>query len=144
VPKAAIVWVSERDRSGSAMVLKVPINVDSPELSRSFRPAYRLCKTDEYSSVFAFRKAVKGRFFVLHYKPSSLVTSRFGVVVAKKLVRRAVQRNLIKRLARDIFRNVRATLGMHDLILRVHSTVASASRSDLREDMQLLFRRLPR
>jgi ribonuclease P protein component len=103
-----------------------------------------LRKTDEYSSVFAFRKAIRGRFFVLHYRPSGARTSRFGVVVAKKLVRRAVQRNLIKRLGRDIFRNVRATLGAHDLILRIHAKIEAASREEMRADMHQLFRRLPR
>jgi len=119
--------------------------MDSPDISRSFRPAYRLRKTDEYSSVFAFRKVIKGRFFVLHYRPSETgITARLGVVVAKKLARQAVQRNFIKRIARDLFRHVRATLPCHDLILRVHAPVALASRAELRADMQQVLRRLPR
>ena len=118
--------------------------MDSPDNSRSFRPAYRLRKTDEYSSVFAFRKAVKGRFFILHYCPSGGVTARLGVVVAKKLAKRAVQRNFIKRMAREMFRHVRTTLACHDLILRVHAPISAATRADLRTDMQHVLRRLPR
>lgn len=117
--------------------------LQDPFASRAFRPAYRLCKTDEYSSVFAFRKAVRGRFFVLHYKPSEHPTARLGVVVAKKLAKRAVQRNFIKRMAREHFRHVRESLPGHDLILRLNAPAAPVKKADLRADMAGLFRRLP-
>lgn len=122
----------------------MPDKMDSPKVSRSFRPVYRLRKTDEYSSVFAFRKAVRGRFFVLHYRPNGVVTARLGVVVAKKLVQRAVQRNFIKRMAREAFRHLREKLPPHDMVLRLNAKVATASQAELREELQQLFRRLPR
>lgn len=112
--------------------------------SRSFRPVYRLCKTDEYSSVFAFRKAVRGRYFVLHYRPSEHITARLGVVVAKKLARRAVLRNLIKRMARELFRHTRETLPCHDLILRLNAPALTVKKAELRADMAVLLKRLPR
>jgi ribonuclease P protein component len=118
--------------------------VDPQTGSRSFRPAYRLCKTDEYSSVFAFRKAVRGRYFVLHYRPSENITARLGVVVAKKLARRAVLRNLIKRMGRELFRHMRETLPRHDLILRLNAPALKLTRAELRADMTALFKRLPR
>lgn len=119
-------------------------NMDSQTVSRSFRPAYRLCKTDEYSSVFAFRKVLRGRFFALHYKPSGGTGARLGVVVAKKLAKRAVLRNLIKRMAREHFRHAREMLPCHDLILRLNAPARAVSKADLRTDMAALFRRLPR
>lgn len=122
----------------------MPDKMESPDTSRSFRPVYRLRKTDEYSSVFAFRKAVRGRFFVLHYRPSGAVTARLGAVVAKKLVHRAVQRNFIKRMARETFRHLRAKLPPYDMVLRLNAKVETASRTELREELQQLFRRLPR
>jgi ribonuclease P protein component len=125
-------------------VLSAPDKMDSPDTSRSFRPAYRLRKTDEYSSVFAFRKAIKGQFFVLHYRPSSEASARLGVVIANKLARQAVQRNFIKRMARELFRHARETLACHDLIFRLHTSPKSATRADLRADMQQVLRRLPR
>ncbi|MDQ7988820.1 MAG: ribonuclease P protein component [Candidatus Dactylopiibacterium sp.] len=116
---------------------------DPQLVSRSFRPAYRLCKTDEYSSVFAFRRAVRGRYFVLHYRPSDHSTARLGVVVAKKLARRAVLRNFLKRMAREHFRHARESLPRHDLILRLNAPVVGVSKSELRADMSSIFRRLP-
>ena len=122
----------------------MPDKMESPEITRSFRPVYRLRKTDEYSSVFAFRKAVRGRFFVLHYRPAGVSTARLGVVVAKKLVRRAVQRNFIKRMAREAFRHLREKLPPYDMVLRLNAKIETASRAELRAELQQLFQRLPR
>jgi ribonuclease P protein component len=122
----------------------MPDKMESPEITRSFRPVYRLRKTDEYSSVFAFRKAVRGRFFVLHYRPAGIATARLGVVVAKKLVRRAVQRNFIKRIAREAFRHLREKLPPYDMVLRLNAKIETASRAELRAELQQLFQRLPR
>lgn len=112
--------------------------------SASFRPEYRLRKTDEFSSVFAFRRVVRGRYFALHYCPGQADTARLGVVVAKKLAKRAVQRNLLKRIGRDVFRHARASLPAYDLVLRLSAKVADVSKRSLREDMLALFERLPK
>ena len=63
-----------------------------------------------------------------------------GVCVAK----RAVQRNLVKRIGRDVFRHARASLPAYDLVLRLSAKVADVSKRSLREDMLALFERLPR
>jgi ribonuclease P protein component len=109
-----------------------------------FGASLRLHKTDEFSSVFAFRRVVRGRYFALHYCPGQVDTARLGVVVAKKLAKRAVQRNLLKRIGRDVFRHARASLPAYDLVLRLSAKVADVSKRSLREDMVALFERLPR
>ncbi|PTD97503.1 ribonuclease P protein component [Pseudothauera lacus] len=109
-----------------------------------FRDAYRLRKTDEYSSVFAFRRAIKGRWFIAHYRPNEGATARLGVVVAKKLARRASLRNLIKRIVRENFRKTRATLPAHDVVVRLHARADEATRAALNEDIARLLARLPR
>lgn len=109
-----------------------------------FRSAHRLHKTDEYSSVFAFRRALRGRYYMLHYRPNGLDTARLGVVVAKKLAKRANARNLVKRIAREIFRRRRAALPAHDLVVRLHAPVANATRAELNRDLLQLLERLPR
>ena len=109
-----------------------------------FLDAYRLRKTDEYSSVFAFRRALRGRFLTVHYRPNGLATARMGVVVAKKLARRAVLRNLVKRISRELFRMSRGALPCLDLVIRLSAPAAGASRFQLRDDLQGLLARLPR
>ncbi|MDR1423600.1 MAG: ribonuclease P protein component [Azoarcus sp.] len=110
---------------------------------QGFRRAYRLQKTDDFSSVFAFRRALRGRFHTMHYRPNALDTARMGVTVAKKLVKHANGRNLVKRIARETFRRLRADLPPYDLIVRLHAPIAVARRTELALDLQQIFARLP-
>jgi len=78
----------------------------------------RIIKTDDFSSVFRLRPVHRTEHFVLYLRPNSIGQSRLGVVVAKRLAPRAVTRNLIKRLAREVFR--KASLGGVDCIVRLN------------------------
>ncbi|MBL8446057.1 MAG: ribonuclease P protein component [Zoogloeaceae bacterium] len=109
-----------------------------------FLDAYRLRKTDEYSSVFAFRRAIRGRYLTLHYRPNRLDTARLGLVVAKKLARRAVARNRVKRVCREVFRLSRFELPGVDLVVRLTAPLGDADRDHLRRDLVGLLQRLPR
>lgn len=108
-----------------------------------FKTIYRLRKTDEYSSVFSFRKSVRGKYFVIHYRPSG-ASARLGLVVGKKLAKQSVLRNLLKRLTREHFRHVRESLPAYDVVVRLASPVSGASRAQIREDLSSLFKRLRR
>lgn len=107
-----------------------------------FGSSLRLHKTDEYSSVFAFRRVLRGRWFNLHYCPNTLGHARIGLVVAKKLARRAVQRNLVKRIGRDVFRHAQAGLPAHDLVLRLSAKLDDVTKRGMREEMIDLLGRL--
>lgn len=87
---------------------------------------------------------MRGRFYMLHYRPSGLDTARLGVVVAKKLAKRANVRNLVKRIARENFRRQRVDLPAMDLVVRLHAPVANATRAELNLDLLTLLQRLPR
>ena len=130
VPRAVIASLSE---------VTLPAGAD-----QGFRSAHRLHKTDEYSSVFAFRRALRGRFYILHYRPNGLDTARLGVVVAKKLAKRANTRNLVKRIARELFRRHRESLPALDMVVRLQAPVAKATRAELNQDLLALLHKLPR
>jgi ribonuclease P protein component len=118
--------------------------IEPPGADQGFRGAHRLHKTDEFSSVFAFRRALRGRYYMLHYRPNGLDTARLGVVVAKKLAKRANVRNLVKRIAREMFRRHRAELPAMDLVVRLQAPVADATRAELNTDLLQVLQRLPR
>jgi len=90
-------------------------------VEKTFARRYRLTKTDEFSSVFGFRKAIRGKLLMLHYqpRPDGLNDARLGVVVGKKLLKKAVDRNRIKRIVREQFRLERPSLPACDLIIRL-------------------------
>ena len=82
---------------------------------------------EEFSAVFSYRKVVRSSLFDLHWRPrestgglaDGIPPARLGLVVPKRLVRRADNRNLIKRLARDNFRHQDGALAGYDLVLKL-------------------------
>ena len=91
---------------------------------------------------------MRGGYFDLHYLAGSKAGARLGLIIAKRLARRAVQRNLLKRSAREAFRHARPGLPAVDLVLRLTkspgSLLDSGSRRNWRTDIEQLLARLPR
>ena len=109
-----------------------------------FRPCHRLLAAEDFKAVFAHRRVLHGRFFDLHLRPNGGIAARIGFVVAKRFARRAVQRNLIKRIGREAFRRVLPGLPACDLVLRLGKPVAARepARAALREDIESLMSRV--
>ncbi|HRF10562.1 MULTISPECIES: ribonuclease P protein component [Candidatus Accumulibacter] len=120
-----------------------PSTAGNPAVSAAAFPKhYRLIKTDEYSSVFGFRKALKSRHFLLHYRPRSAEESpgaRLGLVVAKRFLRRSVDRNLVRRLAREQFRLMRSRLRSNDFVLRLAAKPSALDRQAMAQEIQGLL-----
>ena len=111
----------------------------------SYPRRYRLTKTDEFSSVFSFRKALRSPHFLLHWRTRSVADAqypRLGLVVAKKLLPRAVDRNLIRRLTREHFRLLRQGLPARDLIMRLANRPAELDRKLLAAEIRGLLGKL--
>ena len=97
-----------------------------PGRDQRFRRSARLTKTDEFSSVFAFRRVLRATHLNLHYQPCGSASGRLGVVVSKKIARRAHDRNYMKRIIREYFRiHVRAFVG-YQVVIRVSACFAPA------------------
>ena len=84
-----------------------------------YTQAHRLKEADEFSSVFLFRKVRFGAYFKIHYKPNELPNSRLGLIVSKKIHKRANKRNYMKRVIRELFRHNSPGFNNHDIIVRV-------------------------
>ena len=115
------------------------------EGSHDFARARRIVKTDEFSSVFRLRPAQKTAHFVLYTRPSTLPHARLGVVAAKRFAPRAVTRNTIKRVTRELFRT--SQLQAVDCIVRLSRPVnakdgpasSRALKLELRTELARLF-----
>lgn len=105
----------------------------------------RIVKTDEFSSVFRLRPVYRTAHFVLYARNNDLPSARLGVVAAKRMAPRAVTRNTIKRVTRELFRH--AALPQVDCIVRLSKPVNSKSgpatnaklKAELREELSQLF-----
>jgi ribonuclease P protein component len=113
-----------------------------PDGDSGFRSEYRLRKTDEFSSVFAFRRALRSKHFDMHHRSNLSDTARLGVVIGKKFVRSAVKRNLVRRIVRESFRLSRTKLPQRDIVVRVSARMDTPNRRALRGEIDELFARL--
>ncbi|WP_422984571.1 ribonuclease P protein component [Undibacterium sp. Rencai35W] len=113
--------------------------------SDDFARARRIVKTDEFSSVFRLRPVQRTAHFVLYARPNDLPNARLGVVAAKRFAPRAVTRNTIKRVTREIFRC--SSLVNVDCIVRLSKPVNTKSgpattarlKQELRAEIVRLF-----
>jgi ribonuclease P protein component len=115
-------------------------------VEQTFARRYRLTKTDEFSSVFGFRRAIRGKVLMLHYqpRPEGNTEARLGLVVGKKQLKRAVDRNKVKRVVREQFRLRLAGLPAVDLVVRLAVKPAPLDGKLLAEDFLALLDKLQR
>ena len=115
-------------------------------MNQSFARRYRLTKTDEFSSVFGFRRAIRGKLLMLHHqpRPEGQTEARLGLVVGKKQLKRAVDRNRVKRIVREQFRLRRANLPAVDLVVRLAVKPVPLDGRQIAEDFLTLLDKLQR
>lgn len=108
----------------------------------SFRPEQRLLQAAEFQNVFdaATYKVHQSGFMLL--ATSHPASARLGFVVAKRKVRRAHERNRIKRLARESFRLNQAQLPALDIILMAKADALSLSNAELHDQLRKAWRAL--
>ncbi len=161
----------------------------------------KLIKTDDFSSVFNFRKRIAGKYLVFHYKYEDLrkfedfsrhqdqskrenicnpnktaenlnvsefltlnpsviqqnielfdskrVKTRVGLAVAKKVAKRAVDRNYMKRVLRELlyvqrcqFEPIEQSLIKVDLVIRVQKIYAHQQFLEIKKEFNYLAKTL--
>ncbi|UXY15434.1 ribonuclease P protein component [Chitiniphilus purpureus] len=102
----------------------------------------RLLKTDDFSSVFNLRLSVGNDYFQVLGRPNALPCARLGVVVGRRVDRRAVARNYIKRTVRELFRCHGAHLYGIDLVVRPRRSFGPRDGAAARAALLALFQRI--
>ena len=113
------------------------------QVDLGFGPEYRLLKPGQFKTVFdgATCKA-SGPSLLLLARENSLSHARLGLVIVKKNVRHAVDRNKVKRIARESFRQHRAELGNLDIVVLARKGVGDLDNAALHALYQGMWRRL--
>lgn len=109
-----------------------------------FPRSARLLLPREFDGVFQSGRRERGRFFVCVVAAGATPQARIGFAVGKKHLPNAHDRNLVKRIAREIFRRQRIELPAMDLVVRLNAPVAKATRAEINLDLLSLLQRLPR
>jgi ribonuclease P protein component len=105
-------------------------------MSESFPKQDRIRATRDFERVFRQGKKKQGRLVCLHYLYNNEDRTRVGITVSKKVDKRAVVRNLIKRRLREIFRKNRQNFpGCLDMVFRALPACANAEFGELRDEI---------
>jgi ribonuclease P protein component len=113
-------------------------------LAYRFRRAYRLLKTDEFSSVFRLRQSRSNGYFQVYARPNDLDHARLGLVVGKKVAKRANRRNYIKRTVREWFRLHQHDFAGIDFVVRAKLAYTRDNRAEAMTALDALFAKLAR
>ncbi len=88
----------------------------------AFKKTQRLLKKTEYDHVFNQAKKIVTNEFVVLYRNNELGYARLGLALSKKMIAKAHDRNRLKRLLREGFRQT--TLPAVDMIFLARNGVA--------------------
>lgn len=106
----------------------------------------RLKKEKDFKAVFANSKKIKHKYLLMLYKSNELSLARLGIIVSKRYVKRAVERNCFKRIVRESFRHHKYQLKGLDVIVLLRSECSllhdRLGKKKLRDDVDHLWRNL--
>lgn len=119
----------------------------SESADASFGKAKRLLNAKDYSRVFDGTEAkASHKRLLLLAKRNNRSWHRLGLVIARKNVRLAVQRNRIKRVAREFFRTLQEEEPGMDVVLLARHGMDQLDNAELstilRQQWQVLGRRI--
>jgi ribonuclease P protein component len=102
----------------------------------------RLLTRRDFANLREQSQRLSTRTFVAEYRQSSQGCARLGVAISRRVSKRAVDRNRIRRTIRESFRMHRAELPHLDILLIARSLSAQQANPHLRADLEGIWRKL--
>src|SRR5262245_25709664 len=94
-----------------------------------FSRRHRYDAPGSFAPVLRGSRKLRGRFAVLHVTAARGRSSRLGVALTRRLVARAVDRNRLKRIAREIFRRHPAKHAGLDCVIALRTRIDRADEA---------------
>ncbi|WP_440224911.1 ribonuclease P protein component [Dokdonella sp. MW10] len=104
--------------------------------------AARLLKPGDFAALRGRSRRLGSSHFLAEFAPADQPTCRLGQAVSRRVSKRAVDRNRIKRLVRDSYRHVREELPCVDILLIARQSAKQQDSASLRADLARLWQRL--
>ncbi len=108
---------------------------------KSFPRKRRVLVSVDFNRCFAEGKRFSCRYFRVHWCPS-VNEARLGLAVSRKVSKRAVDRNRIKRCARESFRLNCADLPCGDAVLVAFRDAVAVDNQTLRDELSRVWRKI--
>ncbi len=115
-------------------------------MAAGFGRCLRLVDGGQFSAVFEHKRRVHGACFNIHVAPNGLRHARIGLAVSRRVSKKAVERNRLKRIIRESFRHHRHRLGAIDYVVIARLGAAERSKPNraLRAELEDLWGRARR
>jgi len=105
-------------------------------------PQARLRRAADFAALRHASGKLDTRYFLIRYGAGAAAEVRCGLAVSRKVSKLAVQRNRIKRIARESFRHARTQLPLLDILLIARAQAVNAPNDSLRGDLDRAWPRL--
>ena len=102
----------------------------------------RLCRAGDFAALRNVSGRLGGRCFLVRYRRNELGHARLGLAISKRVSKRAVERNRIKRLLRESFRRIRFELPPVDMMVMAREQAAGVGGAELLAELDGLWKRL--
>jgi len=112
-------------------------------MNRSLAQGARITKARDYAHIFQKGMRSQGKFWKLIAIPSGQENSRLGLAISKKICKRAVDRNLFKRIARETFRHHRDDFELLDFVVMIKK-IPNTNNKELISDLLSLLQNAKR
>jgi ribonuclease P protein component len=110
--------------------------------TNGFPKALRLTTKTQFEQTFSQAKKIATKLYAIFYCQNNVNHPRLGLVVPKKSIRQANDRNTFKRVVRDSFRLNKQQLGSIDIIVLSYREAAQVSKKDLCQHLAKQWQRL--
>ncbi|MEO7053017.1 MAG: ribonuclease P protein component [Rhodanobacter sp.] len=104
--------------------------------------AARLLRPGDFAALRSSSGRAGGRCFHMRYRDNELGGARLGLAISKRVSKRAVERNRIKRLVRESFRRVRHQLPPVDLMVMAREQAAGVPGAELLRELDGAWKKL--
>ncbi|HET7931243.1 MAG TPA: ribonuclease P protein component [Rhodanobacteraceae bacterium] len=105
-------------------------------------PSARLRRAADFAALRQATGRASSSHFSLRWIPAAAGECRLGMAVSRKISKRAVERNRIKRQVRESFRTRRAQLPGLDVLVIARTSAAGTPSPALRADLDRIWQRL--
>jgi len=109
---------------------------------QGFTRTFRLVRAADFQSVFRRSTRSGDAYFTVLARGNRLGIARLGLAIARKHLRRSVDRNRIKRLVRESFRRNRIALAGLDLVVISRPGIADPANREILFSLQGHWERL--
>ena len=111
-------------------------------IGRGHPPSARLRNPADFAALRREGKRIATRHFRTQFRISPDAEPRLGMAVSRRVSKRAVVRNRIRRTVRESFRLRRTTLPNCDVLLIAQTSAATTTNGELRSDLEAIWNQL--